>query len=111
VVIDVYENAFDHPGIESVSDLTQNMPTTAALGWPRLPRPARAEHVRLADAGQEAPHTWTHTADYVGNGAASRKEPHPMSAPKPAPSLETRQLERFLACLDPVRERGIRVVL
>lgn len=115
VVIDVYENAFDHPGIESVSDLTRNMiDDRAALRLAVSFRDLRGLNMftlRMMDKGSLA--SWTHD-EYVGNGAAISPDSARANVtyPKPRPfHLNERQLERFLACLDLCAERGQRVVL
>lgn len=115
VLIDVYENAFDQPGVESVSDLTRNMDSDrAALLLAASFRDLRGLNMlalRMLDKG--GPASWEHK-HYVGNGAAI--SPDSTRADLKYPGLrpfhvDERQLERFIDCLDLCAERGIRVVL
>lgn len=115
VVIDVFENSFDHAGTESVSDLIRNMDDDgAALGLAASFRDLRGLNMftlRMMGKGFAAP--WTDPS-YSGRGAAI--SPDSTSAdvryPKYRPfKLNERQLDRFLACLDLCAERGQRVVL
>lgn len=115
VVIDVYENAFDHPGVESVSDLTRNMDSdrSAALlaASFRDLRGLNMLALRMMDKG--SPASWSHV-DYVGNGAAISPDSAGAQVKYPGRRpfhLNERQLERFLSCLDLCAERGLRVVL
>jgi hypothetical protein len=115
VVFDTYENAFDHPGVESVSDLTLNMPDDgAALRLALAFRDLRGLNMftyRMLDRG--APMAWT-LRDYVGRGAVMTPDSARVGVkyPRPRPfRMDARQLEKFLECLDLCTERGIRVVL
>ncbi len=115
VVIDVYENAFDHPGVESVSDLTRNMDSDrSALHLAAAFRDLRGINMftlRMMDKG--APASWEHR-QYIGNGAAISTDSADASVKYPGPrpfEMNDRQLERFLSCLDLCAERGLRVVL
>ncbi len=115
VIIDVYENAFDHAGIESVSDLTRNMDddgTSLRLAASfRDLRGLNMFALRMLDKG--SPPSWSHT-EYVGNGAAISPDSALASVQYPQARpfhLDERQFDRFLDCLDLCEKRGIRVVL
>ncbi len=115
VIIDTYENAFDHPGTESVSDLTRNMDDDgAALRLAASFRDLRGLNMfalRMLDKG--SPASWEHK-QYIGNGAAISPDSARTDLKYPAARpfhLDQRQLERFIDCLDLCAERGIRVVL
>lgn len=115
VIFDVYESAFDHPGVESVSDLTLNMRDDgAALGLALAFRDLRGLNMfayRMLDKG--SPPAWV-LRDYVGRGAAISPDSARAGVkyPRPRPfHMDARQLEKFLDCLDLCADRGIRVVL
>jgi hypothetical protein len=115
VIFDMYENAFDHPGVESVSDLTLNMGNdVAALHLALAFRDLRGLNMftyRMMDRGSTT--AWVLT-DYVGRGAAISPDSTRAGVkyPRPRPfRMDGRQLEKFLDCLDLCAERGIHVVL
>jgi hypothetical protein len=115
LIIDAYENAFDHPGVESVSDLTRNMDSDrSALLLAASFRDLRGLNMftlRMLDKG--SPPSWAHK-EYIGNGAAISPDSALTTVKYPKPrgfQMNHRQLDRFLDCLDLCRERGIRVVL
>lgn len=115
VIIDLYENAFDQDGIESVSDLTENMSSDAAAM-----RLAASFHdlrglnmftLRMMD--RNGPAMWQ-DPDYKGAGFAIKAD----SARRDVKydlgrkfRVNERQVAYFVKCLDLCQARGIRVVL
>lgn len=115
VIFDTYENAFDHPGVESVSDLTRNLVDDgAALRLALAFRDLRGLNMfalRMLDKGSGP--TWV-LKDYVGRGAAISPDSARAGVKYPPPRpfhMDQRQLRKFLDCLDLCEARGMCVVL
>ncbi len=115
VIFDLYENAMDQDGMESVSDLSQNMTSDAAA----LQLTADLRDVRGINMFALRMMTGNDTAvyndpNYKGRGFAvkpdSIRKPVRYDVGRPL-RLNERQLQRFADCLDLCRERGIPVVL
>jgi hypothetical protein len=115
VIFDLYENAMDQDGMESVSDLSQNMPTDAAA----LELTADLRDLRGINMFTLRMMTRSDTAvyndpNYKGRGFAVKPDsirgPIRYDVGRPL-RLHARQLQRFADCLDLCRERGIPVVL
>ncbi len=115
VILDLYENAMDQDGMESVSDLTQNIPSdAAALELAADLRDLRSINMftlRMMTRSDTAVYS---DANYKGRGFAvkpdSIRKPVRYDVGRPL-SLHERQLQRFADCLDLCHERGIPVVL
>lgn len=115
VIMDLYENSFDQEGIESVSDLTQNMSSDrAALRLSASLRDLRGLNMfTLRMMNENGPSMWA-DPDYKGAGFAikadsTRKDVQYDRGRKL--QLNDRQEEYFAKCLDLCEKRGIRVVL
>ena len=115
VIIDLYENAMDQDGLESVSDLSQNLPTDlAAAELTASFRDLRAVNMfTLRMLNKQGPVMYK-DPNYKGNGFAikadSVKRKITYETGKTL-KLNDRQKEYFIKCLDLCAERGIRVVL
>jgi hypothetical protein len=115
VILDLYENAMDQDGMESVSDLTQNIPSNAAaLELAADLRDLRSINMltlRMMTRSDTAVYS---DANYKGRGFAvkpdSIRKPVRYDVGRPL-RLHERQLQRFADCLDLCHERGIPVVL
>ena len=115
VIIDVYENSFDQEGLESVSDLTQNMSSDrAAFRLAASFRDLRGMNMfTLRMMNKNGPSMWA-DPDYKGAGFAIKADSTGKGVKYDAGRklrLNARQKEYFVKCLDLCEERGIRVVL
>lgn len=115
LIIDVYENAFTHDGIESVSELTRDVADDrTAFNLATAFRDLRGLNMftlRMLDKG--SPPSFTDPT-YVGSGAAIKRDSAKAEVKYAAHGplrINTRQLGRFADCLDLCDTRGIRVVI
>lgn len=115
VIIDLYENSFDQEGMESVSDLTQNMSSDrAALRLAASFRDPRGMNMfTLRMMNKNGPSMWA-DPDYKGAGFAIKPDSARTSVKYDLGRklrLNARQTEYFIKCLDLCKERGVRAVL
>jgi len=115
VIIDLYENAFDQEGLESVSDLTQNMSSDrAALRLAASLHDLRGLNMfTLRMMNKNGPGMWE-DPEYKGAGFAIKADSTRPDVKYPAMRplrVDKRQLQRFVDCLDLCAARGIQVVL
>lgn len=115
VIIDLYEGAFTQDGLESVSDLTQNMSSdAAALKLATSFHDLRALNMfTLRMMNRNGPPLYA-DPDYITAGFAVAQDS--LHTPQNydqglALDLNERQLEYLTRCLDLCAERGLRVVL
>ncbi len=115
VIIDLYENAMDQDGLESVSDLSQNLPTDfAAAELTARFRDLRGMNMFTLRMLNKQGAVMYKDPNYKGNGFAIKAD----SVKKKITyekgkilRLNDRQKEYFVKCLDLCAERGISVVL
>lgn len=115
VIMDMYENAFDQDGAESVSDLTANLSSDAAAAELAFdygdPRGLNMFTLRMMNKGTPARYG---DKDYKGAGfsvkADSLKGPVHYDTGRPL-RLHPKQLRYFQRCMDLCAERGITLVL
>jgi hypothetical protein len=115
VIIDLYENSFDQEGIESVSDLTQNMSSDrAAFRLAASLHDLRGLNMfTLRMMNKNGPSMWA-DPDYKAAGSAIKADSTRKDVKYDVGRklrLNERQKECFVKCLDLCAERGIRVVL
>lgn len=116
LIFDLYENAFNQAGNESVSDLTQNIGSDRAaleLAWDfHDPRGLNLMTLRMLTKNEPPKYT---DKNYVTRGFAvepdsARGKRIRYDVGKPY-RLDHRQLERFISLLDLCKKRGVPVVL
>lgn len=115
VIIDLYEGAFTQDGLESVSDLTQNLSSdAAALELAASFRDLRALNMfTLRLMNRNGPPLYA-DPDYISAGFAVQRDSlkKPLMYDQGLPlELNERQLEYFNRCLQLCAERGLRVIL
>lgn len=115
VIMDLYENAFDQDGAESVSDLTENLSSDAAAAELAFdygdPRGLNMFTLRMLSKGDRPQYG---DPDYKGAGFSvksdSLKRPVTYDTGRPL-QLVPKQLRYFQRCVDLCAERGITLVL
>ena len=115
VIIDLYENSFDQEGLESVSDLTQNVGSDrAAFRLAASFRDLRGVNMfTLRMMNKNGPSMWA-DPDYKGAGFAIKADSTRKGVKYDAGRklrLNARQKAYFVKCLDLCEDRGTRVVL
>lgn len=115
VIIDLYENAMDQDGLESVSELSQNLPDDAAAAelTARFGDLRSLNMFTLRIMDRNGPVMYT-DRNYKGRGFAikadSIKKAVRYDVGRPL-RLNERQQKYFVKCLDLCAARGIQVVL